>query len=177
MVVATQKNLFRELKKSLEEGKISSLMMKYAKIIPDITKSDDKKQYFNFLSSVLDYCKENKLLEEEALTLRMFGRTYSVFEDYVKSLKFHEKSLKIQRRLGRKLELAEGLVSLGEDLQVSGYYEKCIEAFTGAEQMYQDLGKLRKAKELKKELSRLKEFSRQMVEDEYFLNKFHLDEF
>jgi len=92
-------------------------------------------------------------------------------------MKYHYLSLKIQKKLGKKLETAEGLVFLAEDLEVSGNFDKSIETFQEAVELFQDLGKLRNVKEIKKEISRLQEFSREMVEDEYMLHKFNVDKY
>jgi len=92
-------------------------------------------------------------------------------------MKYHYQSLKIQKKLGKKLETAEGLVFLAEDLEVSGNFDKCIKTFQEANDLFQELGKLRKVKDIKKELSRLKAFSKEMVEDEYYLHKFNVDKY
>ncbi|MBA7715573.1 hypothetical protein ES703_124624 [subsurface metagenome] len=92
-------------------------------------------------------------------------------------MKYHYLSLKIQKKLGKKLETAEGLVFLAEDLEVSGNFDKSIEIFQEAAEIFQDLGKLRNIKEIDKEISRLQEFSREMVEDEYIMQKFNVDKY
>jgi uncharacterized protein with von Willebrand factor type A (vWA) domain len=92
-------------------------------------------------------------------------------------MKYHYQSLKIQKKLGKKAETAEGLVFLAEDLEVSGNYDKSIEAFQEATEIFEDLGKLRKIKDITKEINRLKEFSEEMVEDEYLLHKFNVDKY
>ena len=92
-------------------------------------------------------------------------------------MKCHYQSLKIQKRLGKKVETADGLVFLAEDLEVSGNYDKSIEAFQEATEIFQELGKLRKIKDIQKEISRLNEFSKEMVEDEYLLHKFNVDKY
>ena len=85
--------------------------------------------------------------------------------------------LNLLKKLGKKVETAEGLVFLAEDLEVSGNYDESVETFKEASEMFQDLGKLRKVKDIQKEIDRLNEFSKEMVEDEYFLNKFHVDNY
>ena len=92
-------------------------------------------------------------------------------------MKYHYLSLKIQKKLGKKLETAEGLVFMAEDLEVSGNFDKSIEIFQEAAEIFQDLGKLRNIKEIDKEISRLREFSREMVEDEYIMQKFNVDKY
>ncbi len=95
----------------------------------------------------------------------------------MKSLKYHEQSLKIQRELGKKKEVAEGLVFLAEDLEVSGNYEHCIEIFKDAATLFLELGKFGKEREIRNEISRLKDFSEEMAEDEYIMNKFQVDNY
>jgi hypothetical protein len=68
-------------------------------------------------------------------------------------------------------------VFLAEDLEVSGNYENSIEVFEEASDIFRDLGKLRKIEDITREVTRLKEFSKEMVEDEYMLNKFHVDNY
>jgi len=109
--------------------------------------------------------------------LRALGRTYSIFKNHAESMKCHYQSLKIQKKLGKKVETAEGLVFLAEDLEISGNYDKSVEAFKEASEIFQDLGKLRKVKEISKEIGRLGEFSKEMVEDEYLLHKFNVDKY
>ena len=75
------------------------------------------------------------------------------------------------------METAEGLVFMAEDLEVSGNFDKSIEIFQEAAEIFQDLGKLRNIKEIDKEISRLREFSREMVEDEYIMQKFNVDKY
>jgi hypothetical protein len=43
--------------------------------------------------------------------------------------------------------------------------------------MFHELGKVSKEKEIKIEIERLKEFSEKIVEDEFVLNKFNLDDY
>ncbi|KKL49211.1 hypothetical protein LCGC14_2317790, partial [marine sediment metagenome] len=86
-------------------------------------------------------------------------------------------SLKIQKRLGKKIETAEGLMFLAEDLEVSGNYDKSIEIFEEASELFKELGKLIKIKDITKEISRLREFSKTMIEEEYLLNMYHVDKY
>lgn len=176
-VVAIMNNEFFEKSKSFfENGDISNSLESYEKAISYIDPKD-KSSYIQFLNQILKYCRENDLKEEEAVILRALGRTHSIFKQYVESLRYHEESLKIQRQLGNKLDVAEGLLFLAEDLEVSGNYDSCISTFKDAAEIFRELGKLRKAKEIQKEIDRLKEFSKQMVEDEYYLNKFNIDKY
>ena len=66
-------------------------------------------------------------------------------------MKYHYQSLKIQKKLGKKVETAEGLVFLAEDLEISGNYDKSIEAFIEASEIFRELGKLRNVKDITKE--------------------------
>jgi len=171
--------LFEKSKKLFEDGDILNTLENYEKAMERIDRSQikNKLEYIQFLESILNHCRENNLPEEEALVLRALGRTYSLFKQYPESMKFHYQSLKIQKKLGKKLETAEGLVFLAEDLEVSGNFDKCIQAFQEASEIFQDLGKLRKVRDIKKEITRLEEFSREMVEDEYILHKFNVDKY
>ncbi len=171
--------LFEKSKKLFEDGDIKNTLENYEKAMERIDRSQikNKQEYLQFLESILNHCKENNLTEEEALVLRALGRTFSLFKQYPESMKYHYLSLKIQKKLGKKLETAEGLVFFAEDLEVSGNFDKCVEAFQEASEVYQDLGKLKKVKEIKKEITRLKEFSKEMVEDEYILHKFNVDKY
>ncbi|MBY9021428.1 MAG: hypothetical protein KGD67_10235, partial [Candidatus Lokiarchaeota archaeon] len=92
-------------------------------------------------------------------------------------LKYSYQALKIQKKIGKKLDVAESLAFLAEDLEVSGNYDECIISFTEAAEIFHELGKLNKEKEIKVELKRLKEFSEQMVEDEFILKEFHIDDY
>ncbi|TFG01985.1 MAG: tetratricopeptide repeat protein [Promethearchaeota archaeon] len=176
MVAIMNQNFFEQSKTFFENGDIKNTLEAYEKAISYIDQKD-KSSYIQFLNQILSHCRENNLKEEEAVVLRSLGRTHSIFKQYVESLKYHEESLKIQRKLGKKIDVAEGLLYLAEDLEVSGNYENCIKAFQDAEELYQELGKLRKVKEIKKELSRLMDFSKQMVEDEYYLKEFNIDKY
>ena len=171
--------LFEKSKKLFEDGDILNTLENFEKAMERIDRSQikNKPEYIQFLESILNHCRENNLPEEEALVLRAMGRTYSLFKQYPESMKYHYQSLKIQKKLGKKLETAEGLVFFAEDLEVSGNFDKCIEVFQEALDLFKDLGKLRKVKEITKELTRLKEFSREMVEDEYILHKFNVDKY
>jgi len=171
--------LFEKSKKLFEDGDILSTLENYEKAMERIDRSQikNKLEYIQFLESILNHCKENNLPEEEALVLRALGRTYSLFKQYPESMKYHYQSLKIQKKLGKKLETAEGLVFLAEDLEVSGNFDKSIEAFKEASEIFQGLGKLRRVKEIKKEITRLEDFSREIFEDEYILHKFNVDKY
>lgn len=176
-MVAIMNNSFLEQSKLFfENGDIKNTLETYEKAIAYIDPKD-KSSYLQFLNQILRYCREKNLKEEEAVVLRSLGRTHSIFKQYVESLKYHEESLKIQRQLGKKIDVAEGLLYLAEDLEVSGNYENCIKAFEDAEELFRELGKLRKTKEIQKELSRLSDFSKQMVEDEYYLKEFNIDKY
>jgi tetratricopeptide (TPR) repeat protein len=171
--------LYEKSKKFFEERDIENTIDHYEKALErlDRTKITNKSDYVNFLEAILNYCKENNLPEQEALVLRALGRTYSIFKNHAESMKCHYQSLKIQKRLGKKVETAEGLVFLAEDLEISGNYDKSVEAFKEASDIFRDLGKLRKVKEITKEINRLGEFSKEMVEDEYLLHKFNVDKY
>lgn len=171
--------LFEKSKKLFDDGDIISTLENYEKAMEriDRTQIKNKSEYIQFLESILNYCREHKLSEEEALVLRALGRTYSLFKQYADSMKYHYQSLKIQKKLGKKLETAEGLVFLAEDLEVSGNFDKSIQAFQESLEIFQKLGKLRKVKEIQKEISRLEEFSKEIFEDEYILHKFNVDKY
>ena len=175
MVVTTKNKVFEESRKLFKKGDIASTLSNFEKSISSIDEFVNKGTYIDFLKEILEYCRENKLKEEEAIALRVLGRTLSVFKEFVESLKYHEASLRIQRKLGKKIDIAEGLLFLAEDLEVSGNYERCISAYHGAEVMFHELGKLQRVLQVKKELNRLKDFSKQMIEDEYYLQKLNLD--
>ena len=172
-------DLIEKSKKCFEDRDIPNTLDNYIKAMEHIdrTKITNKSDYIQFLQSVLRYCQENDLHEQEALVLRALGRTYSIFKQHVESMKYHYQSLKIQKKLGKKVETAEGLVFLAEDLEVSGNYDKSVETFQEASEVFQDLGKLKKVKDITKEITRLKEFSKEMVEDEYYLNKYNVDKY
>ncbi len=172
-------DLFEKSKKFFEEKDIENTLDHYEKAIEriDRTKLKNKSDYLQFLQAILEYCQENNLPEQEALALRALGRTYSLFKLYPESMKYHYQSLKIQKKLGKKVETAEGLVFLAEDLEVSGNYDKSIETFEEASEIFSELGKLRIVKNITKEVKRIKEFSKEMVEDEYMLHKFHVDKY
>jgi len=171
--------LFEKSKKFFEEKDIEKTLENYEKALERIGRSKltNKNEYIQFLESILIHCQENNLPEQEALVLRALGRTYSLFKQHVESMKYHYQSLKIQKKLGKKLETAEGLVFLAEDLEVSGNPDKSIETFKEAAEIFQELGKLRKLKEIKKEIDRLNEFSKEIYEDEYLLHKFGVDKY
>ncbi|MFW9988049.1 MAG: hypothetical protein ACFFC3_05285 [Candidatus Odinarchaeota archaeon] len=171
--------LFEKSRKFFEDGDIFNTLESYERAMEriDRTKIKNKQEYIQFLESILKHCRENNLPEQEALVLRALGRTYSIFKQYPESMKSHYQSLKIQKKLGKKLETAEGLVFLAEDLEVSGNFDKTIQTFREASELFQEMGKLRKVKEIKKEISRLEDFSREMVEDEYIMHKFNIDKY
>jgi len=170
---------FEKSKKFFEAEDITNSLESFEKAMEHVDRSSikNKDEYIQFLLSVLKYCEENKKPEQEAMALRTLGRTYSIFKQHAESMKYHYKSLKIQKKLGRKKETAEGLVFLAEDLEVSGNFDKIIAAFQEASNIFQELGKLKKVEEIKKQISRLQEFSKEIVEDEYIMNKFHVDNY
>ncbi|MFX0000634.1 MAG: hypothetical protein ACFE9Q_03590 [Candidatus Hodarchaeota archaeon] len=174
-----QTELFEKSKKFFQNGDILNTLENFQKVMERIDRGQikNKSEYIQFLEDILKHCREHNLPEEEALVLRTLGRIYSLFKQHAESMKYHYQSLKIQKKLGKKLEIAEGLVFLAEDIEVSGNFDKCIQTFQEASELYQELGKLRKVKEIKKELTRLKAFSKEMVEDEYWLQKFNVDKY
>jgi len=171
--------LFEKSKQFFEQKDIQKTLEQYEKALEhlDRTKITNKTEYIQFLQSILTHCRKNNLPEQEALALRALGRTYSIFKQYAESMRCHYQSLKIQKKLGKKVETAEGLIFLAEDLEVSGNFDKSVNTFKEASEVFRELGKLRKVKEIKKEIDRLKEFSKEMVEDEYYLNKFNIDKY
>ena len=177
MVAIMNNDFFEKSKKFYNDGDLTNALDYYEKALSYIDTTREKSAYIQFLNKILDYCKEKELIEEQAIVLRSLGRTYSIFKNYVESLNYHRESLKIQRKLGRKNDVAEGLVYLAEDLEVSGNYEECINSFKNASEIFHELGKLRKCKEIEKEISRLNEFSKEMFEDEYLRSKFHVDKY
>lgn len=177
-MVATVED-FERSKEFFESGDILNTIESYEKAINQIerTKAINKEELINFLNKILKHCQENNLQNEEAMVLRALGRTYTKFKQYPLGLKYSYQSLKIQKKLGKKLDIAESLVFLAEDLEVSSNYDECVKTFSEAAEIYRELGKLRKEKEVKKEISRLKEFLKEMTEDEYLLHKFNIDKY
>jgi tetratricopeptide (TPR) repeat protein len=177
-MVATVDN-FEKSKEFFRSGDILNALESFDKILnhSDSSKDLNKKELILFLESLLQHCKENNLKNEEAMVLRTLGRTHSKFKNHVEGLKYSYQALKIQKKIGRKLDVAEGLAFLAEDLEVSGNYDECIKSFTEAAEIFRELGKLNKEKEIKIEIKRLKDFSEEMVEDEYILKEFHIDDY
>jgi len=172
------KDLFQRSKAFFKSGDITKTLETYENLISKIDRNqEDSTEYITFLENLLKYCRDKNLKEEEALVLRALGRTYSVFKRYVESLKNHWQSLKIQRKLGKNIEVAQGLVFIAEDLEVSGDYDEAIKSYKEALDIFRGLGKIKIVREIEKELKRLDEFSREIVEDEYFLQKFNVDDF
>jgi tetratricopeptide (TPR) repeat protein len=177
-MVATMDN-FEKSKEFFDSGDILNTLESFNKVIENIDRSQTKRksELIQFLENLLNYCQVNNLNSEEAMVLRALGRTHAKFKEHALGLKYSYQALKIQKKLGKKIDVAEGLIFLAEDLQVSGNYDKCIESFNEAAQIYHELGKLRKEKDIKKKISELKEFSKEIVEDEYFLQKFNIDKY
>lgn len=177
MVAIMNNEFFEKSKRFYENGDLSNALNYYEKALSYIDTSKEKSAYIQFLEKILNHCEENELIEEQAIVLRSLGRTHSIFKNYVESLNYHRESLKIQRKLGRKNDVAEGLLYLAEDLEVSGNYEECVNAFKSASEIFRDLGKLRKCKEIEREVTRLNEFSKEIFEDEYLMSKFRIDKY
>ncbi|MHA1328084.1 MAG: tetratricopeptide repeat protein [Promethearchaeota archaeon] len=177
-MVATIEN-FEKSKELFKQGDVSSTLDIIEKTIDQLDRNNtaQRKELEEFLHRILKYCRDNNLKSEEAMVLRNLGRLHSKYRNHAEGLKYSYQALKIQKKIGRKLDVAEGLVFLAEDLEISGNYEECIKSFQEAADIYHELGKLRKEKEIRREIERLKEFSKKMVEDEYYLNKFHIDKY
>ena len=177
-MVATVEN-FEKSKEFFENGDALNALNSFDKVLEhfDQAKEIDKKELIQFLNDFLQYCKDNNLQVEEARVLRALGRIHSKFRNHVEGLKFSYQALKIQKKIGKKLDVAESLVFLAEDLEISGNYEECLRMFTEAAEVFHEMGELRKEENVLKEIHRLKAFSEQMVEDEYIRNKFHVDNY
>lgn len=177
-MVATVDN-FEKSKEFFKSGDILNALESFIKALDrlDTSKDTNKKELILFLENLLQYSKDNNLRDEEAVVLRTLGRTHSKFRNHVEGLKYSYQALKIQKKIGRKLDVAESLVFLAEDLEISGNYDECTKFFTEAAEVFHELGKLSKEKEIKNEIERLKAFSEQIVEDEFILNKFNIDDY
>ena len=105
------------------------------------------------------------------------GRTYSIFKKYPDSLKHHRLSLRIQRELGKKKEVGEGLLFMAEDLVVSGDFEECLKSYDEAKDIFQKLGKIKNVKDIEKKIKTLKDYSKEAVEEDFIMHKFHVDEY
>lgn len=169
---------FQKSKVFFKQGDISATLESYEKVIEHLhTKKEFKIEIIDFLTKILSFCQENNLIMEEATVLRALGRTHSKFKNHIEGLKFSYQALKIQKKLGKKQDVAESLEFLAEDLEVSGNYDECIKIFNEAGEIYKELGKLRKVKTIEKEITRLKAFSENILEDEYLMNKYHVDKY
>jgi tetratricopeptide (TPR) repeat protein len=177
-MVATADN-FEKSKEFFDIGDIHNTLDSFNKVIEslDRTQTKRKTELIQFLKNLLKHCQDNNLKSEEAMVLRALGRTHAKFKEHAEGLKYSYQALKIQKKLGKKVDVAEGLVFLAEDLEVSGNYDTCINTFNEAAEIYHELGKLRNEKDIKKKISQLKEFSKEMVEDEYILQKFNVDKY
>jgi len=177
MVATVQE--FEKSKEFFQMGDISNTLDSYEKVIEQIDRSNssNKTELITFLEKILRYTRDNDLKLEEAMVLRAMGRTYTKFRNHVEGLKYSYQALKIQRKIGKKLDIAESLAFLAEDLEVSGNFDDCIKTYNEAAEIYHELGKLRKEKDIKKEVLRLKSFSKNIYEDEYLRNKFQVDKY
>jgi tetratricopeptide (TPR) repeat protein len=177
-MVATVEN-FKKSKEFFKNGDVLSALESFDKVLEqfDQTKELNKTEMLQFLENLLQHCKENNLPNEEATVLRTLGRLHSKLRNHVEGLKYSYQALKIQKKIGKKLDIAESLVFLAEDLEISGNYDECIQSFTEAAEMFHDMGKLSKEKEILNEIKRLKAFSEEIVEDEYIMSKFHVDNY
>jgi tetratricopeptide (TPR) repeat protein len=177
-MVATT-DIFQKSKEFFENGDIINTLICFDEIIEhyDSKKGNKKNELIQFLNDLLQHCRDNNLQNEEAMVLRTLGRTHTKFKDHVKGLKYSYQALKIQKKLGKKLDVAESLVFLAEDLEVSGNYEEVVKSFNEAADLFHELGELEKEDVVRIEIERLKDFSKQMVDDEYFLNKYQVDKY
>ena len=177
-MVATADN-FEKSKEFFKCGDILNALESFTKALDssDTSKDADKKELILFLENLLQYSKDNNLGNEEAMILRTLGRTHSKFRNHVEGLKYSYQALKIQKKIGRKLDVADSLVFLAEDLEIPGNYDECIKCFTEAAEIFHELGKLNKEKEIKNEIKRLEDFSEQIVKDEFNLKKFNIDNY
>ncbi|MHA1235589.1 MAG: tetratricopeptide repeat protein [Promethearchaeota archaeon] len=177
-MVATVDN-FEKSKEFFESGDILNALESFTTALDhtDTSKDAAKKEVILFLENLLQYSKDKNLRNEEAMVLRTLGRTHSKFRNHVEGLKYSYQALKIQKKIGRKLDVAESLVFLAEDLEVSGNYDESVKSFTEASEIFHGLGKLNEEIEIKNEINRLKDFSEQMVKDEFNLKKFNIDNY
>ncbi len=144
-MVATLDN-FEKSKEFFKSGDILNALESFTKALDhsDTSKDTVKKELILFLENLLQYSKDNNLGNEEAMILRTLGRTYSKFKNHVEGLKYSYQALKIQKKIGRKLDVAESLVFLAEDLEISGNYDECVRSFNEAAEIFNELGKLNK---------------------------------
>jgi len=177
-MVATVDN-FEKSKEFFKSGDILNALESFKKALDrsDTSKGAIKKELILFLEDLLQYSRDNNLRDEEAMVLRSLGRTHSKFRNHVEGLKYSYQALKIQKKIGRKLDIAESLVFLAEDLEISGNSDECIKSFSEAAEIFHDLGKLDKELEIKDEIRRLEAFSEQIVKDEFNLKKFNIDNY
>ncbi len=169
---------FKKSKVLFQQGDISATLESYEKVREQLhNKKEQKKEILEFLNKILSYCHENDLIMEEATVLRALGRTHSKFKNHIEGLKFSYQALKIQKKLGKKQDVAKSMEFLAEDLEVSGKYDECVKIFNEAGVIYKGLGKLKKVQDIEKEISRLKAFSEKILEDEYLMNKFNVDKY
>ena len=177
-MVATVDN-FEKSKEFFKSGDIFNALDSFTKALDrsDTSKNGDKEELILFLENLLQYSKDNNLRDEEAMVLRTLGRTHSKFRNHVEGLKYSYQALKIQKKIGRKLDIAESLVFLAEDLEISGNSDECIKSFSEAAEIFHELGKLDKEVEIKDEIRRLEVFSEQIVKDEFNLKKFNIDNY
>ena len=177
-MVATIDN-FEKSKEFFKSGDILNALESFTKALDrsDTSKDAVKKDLISFLENLLQYSRDNNLRDEEAMVLRTLGRTHSKFRNHVEGLKYSYKALKIQKKIGRKLDIAESLVFLAEDLEISGNYDDGVNSFTEAAEIFHELGKLDKVEEIKNEIIRLEAFSEQIVKDEFNLKKFNIDNY
>ncbi len=173
-------NLFEQSKRFFEEKKISDALDAFEKALNttiDRSREIEKATYLTFLNDLLKYCQDNKLYEQEALVYRDLGRLYSIFKNHAEAMKNHWQAIRIQRKYGKKLDVAEGLVFIAEDLEISGNYNECINTYSDAQKLFKEIGKLRKTKDIGKEIKRLESFSKEIIEDEYYMSKFNIKDY
>ncbi|MHA1106423.1 MAG: tetratricopeptide repeat protein [Promethearchaeota archaeon] len=169
---------FKKSKVLFQQGDISATLESYEKVIEHLHNNKNYKiEILEFLNKILSYCQENDLIMEEATVLRALGRTHSKFKNHIEGLKFSYQALKIQKKLGKKQDVAKSLEFLAEDLEISGNYDEGIKIFNEAREIYNELGELKKVETIEKEITRLKAFSEKILEDEYLMSKFNVDKY
>lgn len=176
VAIMSNNELFEKSRLCFNEGDVQAAIEHLEALISsmnagEIKENDDHVQYLNDL---LKYCRDNQLVELEAKVLRVLGTAYRLLNKLKESENFHHESLKIQRKSGRKADLADGLVLLSDSLQINGKHDECLDALKTAADIYRELGKLRREKELRKHISKLEKFSKDMLDEDYYVRKFHI---
>lgn len=100
----------------------------------------DLSSALKYQESCMEAAEQSKDKNVLSIALRNLGRFYTLDNKHVLALRTHQRSLKLQKEIGDKKEIAATYETLAEDMEFNEDFDAAHENYVNARALYEELG-------------------------------------